>query len=239
MIENQLKALLRLQSIDLTLLQLKKEAQGIPERKAQMTHRADKAQARLAEAKTALRTREAEIKELEMETQAVRDKINRYRNQQLEAKTNETYKTLESEIGTAEAEITEIEDRELGLMETLEPLKAAVSAAEHELSKAMEAIDVDCKQLDVRLETVKEQFGELKAQRETLAEAVEPDILKRYLAHLGAKQDAWLVKIRQQTCGGCHMKLTPQILHDVHAMVRWTSCTFCGRMLYDDSMMSA
>ncbi|MCC5847656.1 MAG: hypothetical protein JJU29_06125 [Verrucomicrobia bacterium] len=239
MIDAQLKSLLRLQKLDLTLLQLKKEANHIPERKEQLNQRSAHAKGRLEAAKAALRARDVQIKDLENATEAVRQRINRYKNQQMEVKTNESYKALEHEIAQCGEEISGLEDQELELMETLDALKADVRKAEGEVATAQTAIDEECNLLDERLETVRDQFGELKAQREEMAAEVDEDLLKKYFGHLSSKQDAYVVPIRQQTCGGCHMKLTPQILHDVNAMTRLTTCNYCGRLLYDASLLGA
>ncbi len=237
MIDAQLHALLRLQKLDLTLLQLKKEAKHIPERKEQLDQRSAHAKGRLEAAKAALRAREAQIKELENAIEAVQARINRYKNQQMEVKTNESYKALEHEIAQCGEEISALEDQELELMETLDGLKADVRKAEGEVENAQTAIDGECKLLDERLDVVREQFGELKARREDMAAEVDAELLKKYFGHLSSKQDAYVVPVRQQTCGGCHMKLTPQILHDVNAMTRLTHCNYCSRLLYDPALL--
>jgi len=236
---SQLNALLRLQELDLTLLQLKKEAGGIPGRRETILKRSAAAEQASEAAKGAFRAREAEIKEVEGAVEALKERINRYRIQEMEVKTNESYRALEQEIATCKQEIEKEEDLELVLMETLDGLKAAVDKAEKELNAAKEAVDQDLSRLDERLETIRAQFQEIKMSREPLAAALEPDLVKRYLAHLSSKEDAYLVPAKQGTCGGCHMKLSPQTLHDLHAAVKWTPCTFCGRLLYDPGQMTA
>ena len=237
MITTQLNALLQLQTLDLTLLQLKKEAGSIPARKDQYTLRTEKALAALEQAKTALRDREKAIKALEGDVGEVRERINRYRRQQMEVKTNESYKALEHEIAGCETEISALEDRELELMEGVEPLSREVREAGERLAIAEKAIQEDCVLLDQRLETIRAQFEELKAQRDQHLPGIDEEILRKYLGHLSAKQDAFLVPVHQQTCGGCHMKLTLQVQHDLHAAAKWTSCGYCGRMLYDPDVV--
>jgi predicted nucleic acid-binding Zn-ribbon protein len=228
-----LNTLLRLQELDLTLLQLKKEAKGIPARREAIISRSAGAKDALAAAKAALRAREAEIKSVEGAVEAIQERIKRYQVQEMEVKSNEAYRALEEEIASSRKEISAEEDRELALMDTLEPLQAAVAKAEKDLAAAEEAVRSDAARLDERMETVRAEFEEVKQSREPLIARLDPDLVKRYLAHLSAKEDAYLVPAKQQTCGGCHMKLSPQTLHDLHAAVKWTACTFCGRLLYD------
>ncbi|MCC5846258.1 MAG: hypothetical protein JJU05_18575 [Verrucomicrobia bacterium] len=236
---NALKTLLRLQEQDLTLLQLKKEAQGIPARRESILSRSASAEAGLEAAKTALRAREAEIKAVEGAVEGLKERITRYRVQEMEVKTNESYRALEQEIATCEQEIRTEEDRELELMDTLEDLQKDVARAQKELNAAKEAVQVDLTRLDERMDTVREQFNGIKQTREALIAELDPELVKRYLAHLSSKEDAYVVPAKQQTCGGCHMKLSPQTLHDLNAAVKWTPCTFCGRLLYDPAQISA
>lgn len=231
--DTALNTLLRLQELDLTLLQLKKEAHGIPARREQILSRSAAAEQALDTAKTALKSREAEIKALEGAVDAIKEKINRYRIQEMEVKTNESYRALEQEIATCQLEITAEEDRELELMESLDPLRAAVQKAQTELDRARQALQIEVARLDERLDTIRQQFEDIKQSREPLIAQLDPDLVKKYLNHLSGKEDAYLVPAKQQTCSGCHMKLSPQTLHDLHAAVKWTPCTFCGRLLYD------
>lgn len=230
---DQLNALLELQTLDLTLLQFKKEAAGIPARQEALNAGLAGARAAAAEAEMKLGEREKEIRGLEGEVSAVREKINRYRSQQMEVKTNESYKALEHEIASAEEEIGLLEDRELLLMEEVDTLKRRLASCQADLESATQKAGVEKARLDERLQAVREQFEELKGRREALTTRVDPAVLQKYLGHLSSKQDAFLVPVHQQTCGGCHMKLTPQVLHDLHSGQRWAFCSHCGRPLYD------
>nr|MDA3873440.1 C4-type zinc ribbon domain-containing protein [Kiritimatiellia bacterium] len=103
-----------------------------------------------------------------------------------------------------------------------------------ELQKTAEAkAEEEVQELETRLATIRTTFEEIKADRGGLVDQIDSEIADRYLALLGKKQDAVVVPVRQQGCGGCHMKLTPQTLHDAHSQQKWTYCGFCGRLLYD------
>jgi len=231
----QLQTLLKLQEKDLTLLQLKKEAQGIPARQESLNDNAASAREAHAAALQKVKDREAAIRQVELDVEGWTDRITKYKNQQMQAKTNEEYKAFESEIGVAQGKISEMEDRELEEMAGLEEAQAEAEAAKQNLERAEEKVASDVKLLDDRMEVIRESFAEVKAEREELAAAVEKEVMDRYMALLGKKQDAVLVPVRQENCGGCHMKLTPQTLHDAHSGKKWTACPFCGRMLYDVS----
>lgn len=229
----QLQALLELQKKDLTLIQLKKEAQGIPDRQKKLRDTAQGAARQAEEAKQQVRECEAKIKGVEMEVETARDQITKYKNQQMQAKTNEEYKAFEKEIATAGEKIAGLEDRELEEMGRLDDLKKQLTVS-LELQQTAEAkAEEDVRDLEARLAIIRSTFEDIKTERGELVERIDAEIVERYLALLGKKQDAVLVPVRQQSCGGCHMKLTPQTLHDAHSQQKWTFCGFCGRLLYD------
>lgn len=236
MTTDQLNALLKLQTLDLTLLQFKKEAAGIPARQEALLAGLAGARAAAAAAETQLKDHEKQIRDIEREVSDTREKIRRYLAQQMEVKTNESYQALQHEIAAAEAEIVALEDRELEMLEAVDTLNAGLASARADLEADTEKADAEKERLDKRLQVIREQFEELKGKREALTMRVDRGILQKYLNHLSSKQDAFLVAVHQQTCGGCHMKLTPQVLHDLHSGQRWAFCSHCGRPLYDPAV---
>ncbi|MGA0332685.1 MAG: zinc ribbon domain-containing protein [Kiritimatiellia bacterium] len=234
MITAQLKSLLTLQQKDLTLIQLKKEAQGIPKRQEALKENAQAARDKFRTASEAVKTCAGAIRQIELDVETVRQQINKYKNQQMQAKTNEEYKAFETEIATAAEKISALEDRELEEMSRLDRLKSEEAEAKKVLDAAEEKVASDVQALEERMEVIRSTFAEIKEGRDEWVAQVDKEIADRYLQLLHKNQDAVVVPIRQQCCGGCHMKLTPQILHDAHSQQKWTNCTFCGRMLYDD-----
>lgn len=233
MTREQLQALLALQKKDLTLLQLKKESQSIPARQEAIRSRADAARAAEQAAKEAIQACEARIREDELEVEAVRSQVAKYKTQQMQAKSNEEYKAFEHEISAGEEKVGLAEDRELEHMSRLEELKEALAEAVREREAAEAQVKAEVGELDARLEVIKTTFAELKEERAELTGRISKEVLDQYMGQLGKKQDAVVVAVRQENCGGCHMKLTPQTLHDVHSLQKWTTCGFCGRYLYD------
>lgn len=229
----QLHSLLTLQNKDLTLIQLKKEAQGIPNRQQALKKNAQFARDQAASATNAVNECESAIKQVELEVETVKEQINKYKTQQMQAKTNEEYKAFEKEIATGGEKIGTLEDRELLEMTRMDELKADLVKAKALEKEAEDKVASDVKALEERLEVIRSTFAEIKEGREDLVAQVDKEITDRYMQLLQKNQDAVVVPIRQQCCGGCHMKLTPQTLHDAHSQQKWTTCNFCGRLLYD------
>lgn len=227
--------LIDLQRIDRVLLQLKKEAQGIPDRKAEIEREADQAKTAFDAAKDDLSEHQAAIRRLEGEVAAEQEKSDRFKTQQLDAKTNEIYRALSKEIEHVATIVGDLEEKEFELMEGTAGLEAAVADAQTAVDAALAEVSSGIAGLDERYETVKAQFEEMKSKRDPLTAKIPDDVLQRYTRLLAAKDGLALVPIEQGSCGGCHMKLTKQQIHDAHAE-KEVICSYCGRMLYDPSV---
>src|SRR5450432_1946831 len=148
---------------------------------------------------------EVERRKLEVEAQAKRDSIARYRTQQTQTRKNEEFQALIHEIQGADTEIRAIEDRELDLMEAAEKLGVVNEAAAAELKQANETIARQLKDLDEKATNLTKRLAELVAERETLAGAVDPDTLSLYERILKSKGDVAIVPLEHEICQGCHM----------------------------------
>ncbi|GIT38740.1 MAG: hypothetical protein Ct9H300mP7_6610 [Verrucomicrobiota bacterium] len=84
---------------------------------------------------------EVRRKDLENEVESRKEQIRKYSQQQLETKKNEEYQALGREIDHTRQAISEIEDRELELMEQQDAFKTKLADAERaaEEAKASEA----------------------------------------------------------------------------------------------------
>ena len=227
-----LEDLLVIQDRDRRASQLRLELSQIPERKAQ-------AEARLAARREAVHQAEADtqhhasaIKQLELEVEGYKEKITRFRQQQFEVKTNLEYKTLEHEIASHQQKIRGAEDRELDLMEQAEAIRTRLAARRKELEDSEAEVRRECADLDARADNVARELAAQDEERTRLVAAADPEWFPRYDRILKHKGDYAIVPVENGACGGCHMKLPPQLVHDAKKAQAVTACTFCGRMLY-------
>ncbi len=226
-----LEALLALQSKDRKLRKLQREIRDIPVRKAEIDQQMDGSRERLEAAREALKQTTADLKQLEVEVQSRRDQITKYRQQQMEAKTNEQYRALLNEVASEEKEISALEDREIELMETSEESKKSIAEREAELQEEQEEVADEQAMLDERLDEAQEDLRSLQADRERMTAGIDASLLKKYERLLANKGDFAVVEVENGHCAGCHMKLPPQVINDALNPAKLVICNFCGRML--------
>jgi predicted nucleic acid-binding Zn-ribbon protein len=227
-----LEKLLVIQDRDRRLAQLKAESARIPALIGAVEQRVRVEAARLENAKTELKHIEAERKKLEIEAEARRAQILKYRTQLNQIKSNTEYQALLKEISKAEDDIRRIEDAELELMERLDTLQPALREEQTQLKDVTAKGETEKADLQKRAKLIQEELQQLAAERQRLAAAVEPDALSRYERLLRSKGDFAVVPIKHGNCGGCHINIPPQVVHDARNGSELTSCSYCGRILY-------
>lgn len=230
-----LEAIVALQKKDLRLIRLLREVQDIPKRKDDIEQQVNGFKRKLEETSEQRKKIEVKINELENETSLANDKITKYKQQQMDADTNEQYRAFVKEIGTVEEEIKEFEEQEINFLEKLEDLKKSEHKYNNHLSEAQESISDELKELDERNNELNERLEQMKADRKLSAEKCDPLILKKYVRILQNKKDIAVVQVSDTNncCGGCHMQLPPQIINDAKNINKIVNCNFCGRIVYN------
>jgi predicted nucleic acid-binding Zn-ribbon protein len=211
-----------------------REIRDIPQRKSNIEAQLASSLQKLEIALDSRKHTEASLKELELEVESLKERITKYKLQQMEAKTNDQYRAFVKEIGVVEREISELEDKEIELMEALEKGKAIVAECEEKLEGEKTGIAGELAELDSRATELTEQLEQVKADRARAAEQCDVAILKKYTRILNNKRDFAVVMVEPgDHCGGCHMKLPPQVANDARNPTKIVGCNFCGRIVYN------
>ena len=227
-----IEKLLILQDRDQKLRRVNGELGHIePERQA-LKAKAVNAQAELDQAKLRIKEIESSRKDLELEVEAKKELIVKYANQQFQTRKNEEYRALAHEIETCKAAIFQIEDQEIALMEQAEAAQKEIARATQAAQATRKLVEDQTAQLNAREANLQKELAELSANREQLAAAVEPAARARYERLVRSKGEHVVVGVERGVCGGCHMRLPPQLLVMCQARKELVSCSNCGRILY-------
>jgi len=227
-----IEKLLILQERDRQILRMKGELAHIEPERNQLKAKSTGAQAGLEKAKTRVKEIESSRKDLELEVEAKKQLIVKYANQQFQTRKNEEYRALAHEIELCKEAITKIEDQELVLMEEAEGAQKDVISATHGANEAKKFVDEQIGKLSALEGNLTKELAELEANREELASAVDSGARARYERLLKHKGENVVVGVQHGVCGGCHMKLQPQLLVSCQAKRELVTCSNCGRILY-------
>ena len=230
--QESIEKLLILQDRDQKIRREQGELARIEPERQMLKDKAAAAQTGLESAKLRIRQIESARKDLELEVETKKQMIVRYANQQFQTRKNEEYRALAHEIDTCKADIFKIEDGEIELMEQIEAAQKEILRATQALNDARELVDDQVVQLDAREQNLKRDLAELEANREQLASAVDASARDRYERLLRSKGENVVVGVEHGVCGGCHMKLPPQLLVTCQGEKDLVGCSNCGRILY-------
>src|SRR5262245_2068841 len=111
-----LKQIIRLQSIDLSIQELRTRVDKFPSTSKALDQKLKSAQTGVDAVKEKTKSNQGSRKKLETDITSIESRISKYRDQMMAVKTNEEYKALQHEIEHAQHAIRKIEDEILNLM---------------------------------------------------------------------------------------------------------------------------
>ncbi len=227
-----IEQLLVIQDRDRRVMQLKSELARVPLETAAVEKDVQVETAKLDSARQELKRIESERKKLEIDAESKRTQISKYRTQLSLIKSNTEYQALLKEINKAEQEIKHIEDIELDFMEKIDQLQPALKLEQTTLKDITSKADAEKMDLKKRASVIEQELAQLKIERDKLATLADPDALNRYERLMRSKGDVAIVPVQHGNCGGCHLHLPPQLMHNAKNGSELTSCDYCGRILY-------
>ncbi len=227
-----IEKLLILQDRDQKLRRVQSELGHIEPERQTFKAKAANAQAELDRAKVRVKEIESSRKDLELEVETKKQLITKYANQQFQTRKNEEYRALAHEIEACKDAIFKIEDQEIALMEQAEAAQKEVARATQAANEARKLVEDQIALLGAREANLQKELAELSANRDQLAAAVEEHARSRYERLMRSKGEHVVVGVERGVCGGCHMRLPPQLLVTCQAEKELVACSNCGRILY-------
>lgn len=233
--EQTLRALYRLQQIDLELDELEAGSGDLPEEiSAIETELAEveKEKTESEEALTELRRERnegnLELQELKTRTQELNERLRTVRN-------NKEYDATSSDIESAEhrsqeltTSIAAIDNREADLMKSLQSLEKKQEELGEQLADKKETLE------SIR-STNSDEIANLQKQRKEAVGEVPDDLLAQYNFVRKKFADA-VVKARKGACAGCFRAITPQTIVELRRHEQVFTCEHCSRVLIDEEL---
>ena len=227
-----LETLIDLQRLDNTMAELEAELQGLPLKIAQIESQlAEHIQAvesyrkNLADNQRARRKRESDIA-------ALRDKVSHYRDQTFAVKTNEQYRALLHEIEYHEEQVRKLEDEILAEMIESEALEEKFHEAERSLAEERTRMEAEIAQARQRHQQDEQARNAARTRRAEVESRLTPDVYTHYARVAQFRKGVGVAAVHNGACGGCHVRLRPQVYAEVLTNEQIISCESCSRILY-------
>jgi uncharacterized protein len=227
-----LKLAIRLQEIDHRLAELSREIASLPVHIAEIEKKLVSHERKLEADKAALTANQKERKNCESDIQSQEQKISKFKDQMLQAKTNEQYRAFQNEIDFCQKEIRKAEDRILELMSESEPLEKNVKAAEVALKAEKAQVEGEKTQARERTAVDQKAAAELQGERAGLVKEMSPTVYRRYELSRKSRRGIGIAEVIDGRCSVCHMGLRPQFFQDLRKGNEVMVCESCQRILF-------
>ena len=228
-----IEKLLIVQDKDLILQKLLSEIDQIPQKRTSLENQIQKETEAIELAKADLNAKELEKNDLDLKVKAKEADIQRFKNQQLEVKKNEEYRALTLQIEQAETDVSSFEEREIELMYAIDSAREAFEQSKIVIQARIEEQNQQIIQLEQRLIQLKKEADLAQSDYENSRVSLDADSLESYdSARKQTKRAPYIVAIRQNTCEGCHLKVSSEVFSSANSSEELAFCDQCSRIVF-------
>jgi predicted nucleic acid-binding Zn-ribbon protein len=230
---SDLKQLIRLQTIDLSIQELRARIDKFPTISKALDEKLKSAQTGLETAKERVKNNQGNRKKLETEIGSIEGKISKYRDQMMAVKTNEEYRALQHEIEHAQSGIRKIEDDILNLMMEAETGQTDIKTAEVRLKEDQSKVHEERRSLEDENKRDLSALESYLKERKEIQDSVSSDLVSRYDRVRKHRGGIGVAAARNEVCEICQVRIRPQVFQEIRKNDQIIACDACQRILYD------
>jgi len=230
---SDLKQLIRLQSVDTSIQELRGRIDRFPGISKALDEKLRSAQAGLDAAKEKTKNNQTQRKKLEADITAIEAKVSKYREQMLSVKTNEEYRALQHEIEHAQNAIRKIEDEILNLMQEAETTQAEIKTAEARLKEDQQKVNVERTALGEENKRDISAIDGYLQERKEIENSISSDLIPRYERVRKHRGGIAVAPARDYVCELCQVRIRPQVFQEIRKNDQIIACDACQRILYN------
>ncbi|MBN1356108.1 hypothetical protein JXA40_07545 [bacterium] len=229
--ENVIDRLIELHKLDMDIARLRKQCCEIPAQIKLLDGELSRAGQKVAGKQVEIRENEKKIRSREQAIEGHREQQGKYRVQLFKLKSNREYQALNNEILLLNDKISEIETDILEYFERIDAARKDLNRLEMELRELERKIVEKQKVLKEQYRGEEKLLVQKEAERKELIKAIDAEYLERY-QRLVRKHGSAVAEIVSGSCGGCYVRIRPQLAALARSNDVLVNCEKCGRFLY-------
>ena len=227
----QLKYLVGLQKKDNEINELIKSLEIIPGQIASGQKELEGKRGKLNALQADIDSLKKQRNQLEQNAKTEADHMAKTKTKLPTVKTNKEYTAILHETDAIKAKITEIEDKELEIMELLDAKEQEIPGLEAEFKGEEDQFRQYKQKKEAEQARAQKELEEAEAQRAGLVKDIDPKFVVHYDKIRIARENLAVVAIIGDTCQGCHQNLQPQVALEVRTGIKVHQCQSCDRFL--------
>lgn len=189
-------------------------------------------EAELAAARSALEEAERRRRDLEQRLEDEGARIKDRRMQLNRVRNERELQALRHEIEQGKEQNQLLEEELLRLMESLEALNEAESAAAGALEKAQSSAEDRKVEGETRVAGLRGEVADAEEERQEIARQLDDSLMRRYELIFARRGGLAVVEVRSGICQGCRMSIPPQMFNEMQKSPELRTCPSCHRILF-------
>ncbi|HAK96111.1 MAG TPA: hypothetical protein DCM87_14240 [Planctomycetes bacterium] len=230
--QEQLKALRALAEIDDEIHGLREIAAGRPRQLEPFKALAGQKDARLQFLKDELKRLRMAGDGVDADIKGKEERMGKLQVQLNGVKTNAEFQVLREQIAKLKEEVGRQEEEGLGFLSKLEQIQEEMKRVKEEADEAQKELAAAEKEVAAEVAQIERRLKELSAARAEAVTPVDPKHLAQYNRVLERLHGHALAAVENDTCQGCFMSVTSQMLSTLMVGAEIVPCKSCQRILY-------
>ena len=237
--ENRLRSLYLLQLVDSNLDELQEMKGDLPQIVAELSENVKNKLANKKELEDILKKSITVRDQTDTDILSLKAKIEKYKAQQFQVKTNKQYDILAREIDLSQEKITKLQRD----METLEGKAMLAKEDAEKLIPELETLQAELANRKKELAAVNKEHEDeelkLHHQRDKIVSKISKSDYQMYSRIRNAEEGRAIVSVKRMSCGGCFNRVTPQRVLELRKNAAMIACERCGRILVSDEIVES
>ena len=227
----QLVLLTALQKLDDRLRSLRKEQRALPLKLKAPERAHNEAYEELKSVQAEIDRNERRQHDLDLELQSTQDTLDKVQRKLREVKTNKEYSAVLAEIDAGKQQMVCMEDQLLQLMEQAEQKRQAKRMQEQRVQAAHDALKDQGYAVEQALEVLNQEILTEREKRRQTAVGLDAELLEIYERLADQNDGSVVVHLNDGVCGGCHLKVQPQLISEIRLQESLNTCPHCRLIL--------
>jgi predicted nucleic acid-binding Zn-ribbon protein len=227
-----LERLIKLQEIETRAAESQKRIAEAPMLIASLDAKLSAARDALASARQAVADNQAGRRTLDRDLIAAQQRLGKYKEQLMAVKTNDEYHAMQHQIAAATAEVGRIEELVIINMVEADEAVARQKAAEAALKKDEAQVARERGALESDVAEKRHVLEQTGRDRQSLTPEIDRHVRDLFERVFKARQGIAVAPAVEGHCSICHVRLRPQVYHQIVRNEEIVQCDSCQRILY-------
>ena len=233
-VAQKLDALVKLQTIDSKLDEIKKIRGDLPEEVRDLEDELAGYETRVSKFNADIQGLEDEIARNKQAIKEAEKNIKKYTEQQTNVRNNREYDAITKEVELQNLEIQISDKKTKEALYRIEQKNREIEGTKSTLSERKKDLESKKQELDVIISESQEEESKLLKDREVAAKLIEARLLNSYnKIRTNAVNGLGVVAVKRDACGGCYNTVPPQRQVDIREKKKLIVCEHCGRIFAD------